>query len=123
MHTLIWWLVEPKRLPETVHGVMRDTQDRIFVSAASAMEMAIKHRIGKLPIVESFINDLSEVVKGAGFDLLAIQFDDAVKSGQLKFNNRDPFDRLLIAQAINQNLILISNEVEFDSTGVTRLWL
>ncbi len=87
------------------------------------MRIAIKHRIGKLPIVESFINDLGEVVKGAGFDLLAIQFDDAVKSGQLNFNNRDPFDRLLIAQAINQNLILISNEVEFDSTGVTRLWL
>lgn len=103
-------------------NVLRNADCKVFVSAASAMEMTTKHRLGKLSIVDGFINQLSETIVKSNFDFLAIEFNDAVLAGQMGFSNRDPFDRLLIAQAINRNLTLISNEAVFDSTGVTRLW-
>jgi PIN domain nuclease of toxin-antitoxin system len=121
-HALIWWLVDQSRLPRIVVDVIEDRQNTLFVSAASAMEMTTKHRLGKLSSVDDFIYDLAGTVLRSGFELLSVEFNDAVAAGQLTFSGRDPFDRLLIAQAINRNFTLISNETIFDTTNVTRLW-
>jgi PIN domain nuclease of toxin-antitoxin system len=121
-HALIWWLIEPNRLPSLSLATIKDAGNSIFVSAVSAMQLTTKHRLGKLPIVNDFIDNLKDTLVKCDFELLPIEFEDAFHAGQLITNNRDPFDRLLIAQAIRQGITLISNEADFDKTNVTRLW-
>jgi PIN domain nuclease of toxin-antitoxin system len=121
-HALIWWLVEPTRLPDRALNAIKDRRNTVFVSAATAMEITIKHRLGKLPIVEPFVRDLGFTLLSCGFEPLPIEFEDAGKAGSLTVGHRDPFDRLLIAQALQRNLTLVSNEEIFDITQVHRLW-
>jgi PIN domain nuclease of toxin-antitoxin system len=121
-HAFIWWLVDPKRLPELALNAIKDRSYRVFVSAASAMEITTKHRLGKLPIVSSFVSDLAATLTECGFDPLPIDLEDAALAGSLAFDHRDPFDRLLIAQALGRGLTLVSNEAVFDATKVRRLW-
>jgi PIN domain nuclease of toxin-antitoxin system len=121
-HALIWWLTDASRLPGAVSRTILDNSNTIYVSPVSALEITTKFRIGKLPILGHIIENLEEQIKELRFDVLDLTFKDGLVAGQLDYANRDPFDRLLIAQAMNQGVILISNEVSFDETGVTRLW-
>jgi PIN domain nuclease of toxin-antitoxin system len=121
-HALIWWLTDTDRLPETVSRTILDAGNTIYVSPVNALEITTKFRIGKLPILGHIIENLEEQIKVSRFDVLDLTFKDGLVAGQLDYANRDPFDRLLIAQAMNQGVILISNEVSFDETGVSRLW-
>jgi PIN domain nuclease of toxin-antitoxin system len=121
-HALIWWLTDASRLPGAVSRTILDNSNTIYVSPVSALEITTKFRIGKLPILGHIIENLEEQIKELRFDVLDLTFKDGLVAGQLDYANRDPFDRLLIAQAINHGVILISNEVSFDETGVTRLW-
>jgi PIN domain nuclease of toxin-antitoxin system len=93
----------------------------VYVSAASAWEIAIKARIGKLawPAEAGSVNDY---VLGQGFRALPISLEHAERAGQLAIQHRDPFDRMLIAQALAGNLLLVSNESVFDGAGVRRYW-
>jgi PIN domain nuclease of toxin-antitoxin system len=121
-HALIWWLTDTDRLPEAVSRTILDAGNTIYVSPVNALEITTKFRIGKLPILGHIIENLEEQIKVSRFDVLDLTFKDGLVAGQLDYANRDPFDRLLIAQAMNQGVILISNEVSFDETGVSRLW-
>ena len=94
----------------------------MLVSAASAWEIAIKHRLGKLPGAEALALDVAGEIAHQGFQELAIIVADAARAGALPGHHRDPFDRMLIAQAQARNLVLISNEPLFDRYGVRRLW-
>jgi PIN domain nuclease of toxin-antitoxin system len=121
-HAFIWWLVEPSRLSKPVLDAIKDRRHAVYVSAATAMEIATKHRLGKLPIVDDFVADLEATLRLCGFEALPIEFEDAVAAGHLTIDNRDPFDRLLIAQALRGEMTLFSNEIGFNTTGVARLW-
>jgi PIN domain nuclease of toxin-antitoxin system len=94
----------------------------VLVSAASAWEVATKFRIGKLPHAEPFVHAFSESVRKVGFHELAITVDHAQRAGLLQGEHKDPFDRLLIAQAQAENLVLVSNEKLFDRWRIHRLW-
>ena len=94
----------------------------VLVSAASAWEIATKHRIGKLPGAAAVAHDLGECIAGQGFAALPISLADAARAGGLAGSHRDPFDRMLIAQALGADLTLVSNEALFDGYGVRRLW-
>ena len=121
-HALIWWFTDDERLPRSAYGEIADDKNEKLVSAASVWEIAIKHRSGKLEEAGHLILDMPSALEGQGFEELPITVDDGVRAGMLPVHHRDPFDRMLIAQAMSRNLVLISGEKLFDRYGVRRLW-
>lgn len=122
-HALIWWVLENPSLSLKATAAMTDRTNEIFVSAASAWEITTKHRIGKLPPEAAVLAmNVSGSVKAEGFAELAVTVAHGQMAGALDGHHKDPFDRMLIAQALAENLTLISNEERFDAYGVTRLW-
>lgn len=121
-HALIWWLTDSRRLSEAVGRAILDPANEKLVSAASACEVATKYRLGKLPEAETLTFDFTGTLARQGFEELPITVSDAARSGSLPGPLRDPFDRMLIAQAQTLNLVLISNESRFDRYGVRRVW-
>ena len=95
---------------------------QVYASAASAYEIANKFRIGKLPHVKVLLDSYAGYLTAQGFVELPLTADHARIAGLLPIPHRDPFDRMLIAQAQSEQLILISNEKLFDACGIERLW-
>ena len=102
--------------------MIADEVNAIFLSAATAWEMAIKHKLGKLPVVAGFVADVPSALEAEGFLELPVSIIHGQMAGALDGHHRDPFDRMLIAQALADDLILVSNETQFDAYGVNRLW-
>ena len=121
-HAFVWWIADSKRLSETARGAMADDTNEIFVSAASAWEIASKYRLGKLPGGEALAVDVAGTIRRQGFEELAISVADAERAGRLPGPHRDPFDRMLIAQALARDLPVVSTDAVFDGYGVNRLW-
>ena len=121
-HAFVWWIADSKRLSETARGAMADDTNEIFVSAASAWEIATKYRLGKLPGGEALAVDVARTIRRQGFEELAISIADAERAGRLPGPHRDPFDRMLIAQALARDLPVVSTDAVFDGYGVNRLW-
>ncbi|MEM0922146.1 MAG: type II toxin-antitoxin system VapC family toxin [Pseudomonadota bacterium] len=121
-HALIWWVTGNERMPLPVRTAIQSGQGGVFVSAATAWEVTTKHRQGKLDEMQTAIDDFPGFVDRAGFQPLSLSVGQAALSGRLPPHHRDPFDRMLIAQALSQGLTLISNETLFDLYGVERLW-
>jgi PIN domain nuclease of toxin-antitoxin system len=120
-HTLLWWVADDPRLPRTADILLTDESTKVFVSAASAWEIAIKARLGKVdagPLAHGFTAEIER----QGFTPLPISLDHAERAGQLPAVHKDPFDRMLVAQAQAENLHLVSNERVFDRYGVVRVW-
>jgi PIN domain nuclease of toxin-antitoxin system len=109
-------------LSRSAKHAISDEANEILISAASAWEIVTKYRLGKLPSAELVALDISGTIADQGFEELAISVDDAARAGALPGPHRDPFDRMLIAQALARNLVLISFEGCFDPYGVRRLW-
>jgi PIN domain nuclease of toxin-antitoxin system len=121
-HALLWWLAGNEALSRKARAAIAETGNGIFVSAASAWEIATRHRIGRLPGVAPVIDDLEAAIVAQQFIGLPIGVRHGQVAGGLPGPHRDPFDRMLIAQAIIEDLTLVSNEQVFDSYGVRRLW-
>ena len=121
-HAFVWWIADSKRLSETARGAMADDTNEIFVSAASAWEIATKYRLGKLPGGEALAVDVAGTIRRQGFEELAISIADVERAGRLPGPHRDPFDRMLIAQALARDLPVVSTDAVFDGYGVNRLW-
>ncbi len=121
-HALIWWLTDSRRLSESVRHAIFDPSNEKLISAATAWEIATKHRLGKLPEADALALDLAGTIARQNFEELPVTVSDAARAGGLPGPLRDPFDRMLIAQALSRNLVLISNESFFDRYGVRRLW-
>ena len=121
-HTLIWWFEGSSRLSPQAQRAIADEENDVLISAASAWEIATKYRLGKLPSAEALARDVPGAIASQGFAELSITVADAVRAGALPGPHRDPFDRMLIAQALSHNLLLISNETIFDQYSVRRLW-
>lgn len=121
-HALIWWLAGDEALSHRVCEAMSDEANIIAVSAASAMEVATKFRIGKLPDAALLAQDFAAIIAGQGFTELGISVHHARLAGEMNIAHKDPFDRLLIAQAQAEDMVLVSNEALFDGFAVKRLW-
>ena len=121
-HALIWWLAGDQALSNPARAAIGDEANSIAVSAASAMEVATKYRIGKLPNAALLARDFEAIIADQGFDELPITIHHARVAGEMKIEHKDPFDRLLIAQAQAQDMALVSNETLFDQFAVNRLW-
>ena len=121
-HAFLWWIINDKRLSQAARRAIADEDNDVLISAVSVWEIAIKHRIGKLPESETLVENMAAKIALEGFEELPITVDDAVRAGQLPGHHSDPFDRMLIAQALARNIPLVSNEPLFDRYGVRRLW-
>ena len=121
-HALIWWLAGDEALSRQAREAIADEANTIAVSAASAMEVATKFRIGKLPGAAVLAKDFEAVVASQGFAELPISVRHARLAGEMNITHKDPFDRFLIAQAQAEGMVLVSNEALFDSFAVQRLW-
>ena len=121
-HALLWWLAGDAALPPRARTVIGDPDNEVFVSAASAWEIATKHRLGKLPGAGPLAVDFAREVEAQGFLPLPITLAHGQDAGALSLLNRDPFDRMLVAQALAERMVLVSNESAFDAAGVVRVW-
>ena len=121
-HALFWWFSEMENLPSAAADAIGDSEAEIHVSSVSAYEISFKNGRGKLNVPPRLLHDFSDVIAAQGFRQLALTVQHALDAGMLDFAHRDPFDRMLIAQALAENLELVSNERLFDQTGVKRIW-
>ena len=121
-HAFLWWIADSKRLSGPARTVIADELNDIVVSAASAWEIATKFRIGKLPGCEAVAVDVAGHIAGQGFEELAIGVADAERAGRLPGPHRDPFNRMLAAQALAREFPVVSADPVFDRFGVIRLW-
>jgi len=121
-HALLWWLDGDSRLSPKARSLLGDENTTVFVSAASAWEIATKVRIGKLQGAVEVAERFSEVIGQQGFKSLDISIEHAKRAGLLPGKHRDPFDRMLVAQSQTEDVALVSNEKIFDQFGINRLW-
>jgi len=113
-HALLWWLDDSPALGQSARTAMMDDRNIVVVSAAVVWEIQIKQALGKLDIDSSFL----DVVRGQGFELLSITADHAYAVGELPMHHRDPFDRLIIAQALLEGLTVVTRDPLFAKYAV-----
>jgi PIN domain nuclease of toxin-antitoxin system len=121
-HTFLWWLAGHSSLSKRARTEIDSSGSDVFVSAASAWEIATKYRLGKLPEADLVALDVTSTIESQQFTPLAISVRHGQAAGALPGSHRDPFDRMLVAQAMLEDLTLVSNERAFDVYGVKRLW-
>jgi PIN domain nuclease of toxin-antitoxin system len=121
-HALLWWLSDDPALSPTARKAIAATSNVVLVSAASAWEIAMKVRLGRLPGAEDLAADFQGFISREGFTTLDITVNHGIRAGLLPGPHKDPFDRLLIAQAQAENLPIASSERIFETYGVRRVW-
>jgi PIN domain nuclease of toxin-antitoxin system len=119
----IFWHADSPRLSVWARRALVEAPERvIYVSAASAFEIATKVRLGKLTVPPAILNDFAYVVEADGFRLLDIDAASAIRAGQLASLHRDPFDRLIGAQALALEGAVVTNDEAFADLGVEVFW-
>jgi len=121
-HTLLWFLQDALELPGAVGERIEAEGAANHVSMASIWEMAIKISLGKLAVPYSLERELPAILEDGGFVTLGLSFTHLGCAARLPFEHRDPFDRVLVAQAQTEELVLLSRDRVFDAYGVSRLW-
>jgi len=121
-HIFLWFVFAELQLNAYARGLIEDEANVKLLSMASVWEMAVKHGIGKLPLTQPLDQFLAEQIERNGFHLLPIEWDHLIRVSSLPMHHRDPFDRLLIAQSLTENMAVVSADKAFDAYSVTRLW-
>ena len=121
-HVLLWWWFDPSRLSTAVHDLLVDPNSEIRVSAASVWELSLKHQRGKLPELAGAINDLPGLLQADGFQGLPISQAHGLRAGAYSQTHRDPFDRLLAAQAELERLVLLTADPQLSTFPCQTLW-
>lgn len=121
-HALVWLATLDGRLSERARAVAEDLDNRLYLSAASVWELAIKKSLGRIAVEPSLPAFLDEQTRALGLRHLDIVRDHAMIVEGLPFHHRDPFDRLLVAQARHEAFAILSADPAFDDYAVTRIW-
>jgi len=121
-HALLWAAFDEDLLSRRARRLIQSPGSEILVSAASAWEVATKFRLGRLNFARDLVENFIPKVTAAGYLLLPISAEHALRAGRLPGEHKDPFDRMLAAQAIHEDLPLISNDSQLDVFGVRREW-
>jgi len=109
-------------MSERARSAVDPRENEVLVSAASAWEVTTKVRLGKLPEAESFAVEFRDRIRSLGFQELAVTVEHGQRAGLLPGSHKDPFDRMLMAQAISESMPIVSNERIFDEYHVRRIW-
>jgi PIN domain nuclease of toxin-antitoxin system len=121
-HAFLWWLAGHPSMSRRARTTISAGDAEVFVSAASAWEISTKYRLGKLPEASAVAMDILAAIESQQFQPLAVSVKHGHFAGSLPGTHSDPFDRMLMAQAMIDDLVLVSNERAFDGYGVKRLW-
>jgi PIN domain nuclease of toxin-antitoxin system len=121
-HAIVWWLADNPRLSEEARMHICDPANQVFVSAASAWEIATKTRVGRWPEAAALTSLFPGVVEANGFEPMPITVHHAVHAGSLIAAHGDPFDRMLAAQASLEKMMLITADPAFTQFGTQVLW-
>ncbi|MBW3538956.1 MAG: type II toxin-antitoxin system VapC family toxin [Planctomycetes bacterium] len=121
-HTLIWAVDDPARLTPRSTAELQNSGNDLLLSAATIWEIAIKVGLGKLSLSMPYRQWMSQAISDLGLSVLPITVEYADRQAGLPFHHRDPFDRLLVAQAQVEGVAVVSDDSIFDQYGVPRLW-
>lgn len=121
-HTLLWATLSPSSLSEGAAAVIADEANTVLVSAASAWEIATNVRLGRLPGAETLEQEFLDLMEDAGYTLRSINPEDALRAGRLASDHRDPFDRMIVAQVLADDIPVISADAKLDTFNVRRIW-
>ncbi len=121
-HTLLWMADDSPELSQTARAALLPSTAEKYYSVVSLWEISIKVGLGKLPLRQPLENFLRALEGNPHLVPLALVRDHFVRYAALPFHHRDPFDRMLIAQALSENLTVVGNDAAFDAYGVHRLW-
>ena len=121
-HALLWWWKDDERLSKRAANAIADEHNTVLVSAASAWEIATKHRIGKLPGAESAIREFNELILADGFNHLAVSYHHALMAGGFDIKHHDPFDRMLAAQTLIEAATLVTSDATMKLFRVKCFW-
>ena len=122
-HVVLWALTAPARLGRTAREAIENRSSRLVVSAVSAWEITTKHRLGKLPQADVLLGGYGKHLDRLGTIRLSVTEDHALLAGRLDWSHRDPFDRMLAAQAMIESLVIITGDPAFAGCpGVPTLW-
>ena len=118
-HALLWALATPEKLPATARRAIQSADNEVHASVASAWEISVKVALGRL---EFDVTPLESALAASGIELLGIELKHTARIATLPHHHRDPFDRLLVAQAIGESMTLVSRDRELAKYGVRLLW-
>lgn len=121
-HILIWWWSDDPLLRPRIRELMEASETVVYVSAVCALELAIKVRLGKLPQMAHRVTQFHEGVRDDGFYHLNVHYEHAVRAGLLPGDHRDPFDRVLAAQSLIEDLPLVTCDPQIAAFGCRTLW-
>jgi PIN domain nuclease of toxin-antitoxin system len=121
-HALLWFIVGSTNLSTKARALIEDEDNPLFISVASLWEMAIKISLGKLTLTQPFESLIAEQLSINSIELMDIKIDHVGQVARLPLHHRDPFDRLLVAQAIVEQMPIVSADAAFDLYSVRRLW-
>lgn len=121
-HAFLWWIGDDPRLSRPAREAIADGRNAVFLSAVSAWEMVIKAGLGRLRLPEDLEAFLAEQLRASGFSPLPVTLTHALAVRQLPDYHKDLFDRMLVAQAIQEGLTLVSGDAEIARCPVPRLW-
>jgi PIN domain nuclease of toxin-antitoxin system len=121
-HTFIWWYNEPERLPVKVLSACQDVENTLMLSVASVWEMQIKAQLGKLRLAKPLPDIIRHQQEQNHLQILPVTLPVVFALDNLPLHHRDPFDRLLIAQAKVDQLLLVSNDSQFRLYPVSLFW-
>ena len=122
-HALVWWWTDDRRLPAAARSAIADPRNLIYASTVSAWEIATKHRIGKWPEVGQIVAEYPSLVRRSRFVPLPVAQEHALLGGSLDIAHRDPFDRMLIAQALTEDVAVVSGDAVFQAHCGSVVWL
>jgi len=121
-HALLWWMTDDSRLSRLARDLMVKRENELMVSAVSAWEIATKVRLGRLPMAADLMKNFALDIAARKLVMLPVTLDHGIKAGLLPGPHQDPFDRMLIAQALAEEVPVISNDRAFDGYEVRRYW-
>ncbi len=120
-HALIWFITDNDKLSSLAKHNIENKQNNCFVSIASYWEIGIKHSLGRLDL-NSDLSKIFKIIEATEFDILPITVNQILMNSKLEYHHQDPFDRIMIAQAITENLTIISKDSQFDKYNVPIIW-
>lgn len=121
-HAIAWWLLDDQRLSRKAHSIITDPDNQIWVSSISAFEIATTFRIGKWPDIGDLARNFETAIRSENFVLLPVTAAHGTRGGLLEGHRRDPFDRLLAAQSLGEQLPLVTFDPVFKAFGVETVW-
>jgi PIN domain nuclease of toxin-antitoxin system len=121
-HALLWWVIGDPRLSPKAQSLLSSRKHEVLVSAVSSWEVTTKVRLGKLPGAEAFAAEFMARIELLGFGQMPVSVLHGQRAGLLAGTHKDPFDRMLVAQAMCEGIPLVSNEEIFDQYPISRIW-